>query len=80
MPALKLQIIVRAGVLIGTPIFEKSWEWTSEQQERLTSEDPEIAQPAREEWILMHGESREVEASLEDPSKFNWVQREWIWM
>jgi hypothetical protein len=74
----KLLIEVQAGVIPGTPEpeFTKRWGWTSVEQENLVKGDP----AAKAQYIRIAGESREYAASLEDPQRFNWVRRDWLWL
>lgn len=78
MAALKLSIQVFAGVIPGQPEeeFTRSWFWTGEQQDALVAGDKE----AEAEYIRIAGESREYAATLENPKRFNWVKREWLWL
>lgn len=71
MIAAKLIIEVVAGVLPGQPEaeFTRRWAITSEQWEN-----------DRDAVIRAYGESREYAATLENPSRVNWVRRDWIWL
>lgn len=77
MVSLKLSIEVVAGLVPGTPLpeYTRHWHWTSQDQELLAGGDAD----ALERWIRMAGESREYAATIEDPSKVNWVRRDWLW-
>jgi hypothetical protein len=90
-PGGKLVIEVVAGIVPGTPMpeYTRRWGWTSANQEALNSlkgieaptpEQRKIYEDARALWIRIHGESREYEASLENPARVNWVRRDWIWL
>lgn len=78
----KLIIEVVAGVLPGTPMKEhtRRWGWTSEDQAALADACHELHFAAQEKYCRIAGESREYAASLEDPHRFNWVQRVWLWL
>jgi hypothetical protein len=78
MEAAKLIIEVVAGLIPGTPIAEhtRRWSWTSSNQAALEKGDKE----AEIKWILIAGESREYAATLENPQRFNWVRRDWLWL
>lgn len=89
--AAKLIVSVTAGVLPGQPMneFSQRWTFTSEQwavmNDKTELEKPVLQrsaewQQARSDWIRVHGESREYQASLENPARLNWVNREWIWL
>lgn len=71
MMAVKLIIEVVAGVLPGQPEpeFTRKWAITSEQWEK-----------DRDAVIRAYGESREYAAQLENPSRVNWVRRDWVWL
>ena len=74
----RLIIEVTAGVIPGKPMdeFTRRWGWSEVDQEMLKHGD----KSAKELWIRIHGESREYEASLENPGMVNWVRREWLWL
>ena len=74
----KLIIEVMAGLVPGDPMpeYTRRWGWTGEEQAQLVAGDAK----AREKWILIHGESREYAATLEDPRAVNWVRRDWVWL
>jgi len=78
MEGAQLIIEVTAGVIPGTPMpeFTKRWGWTSNNQQKLEEGDQE----AKTLYIRIHGESREYQASLENPNLVNWVRRDWIWL
>lgn len=71
---------VRAGIIPGEPTISKSWTWTSGQQDDLESKDHARHSVAHQQWITMAGESRELAAWLENPGRFNWVERTWTWL
>ena len=89
---LKLQIMVRAGLMPGQPAHEytRVWNWTGQEQDELSldlnEETDDLEERAvrkkvaRDRWILIHGESREYAATLENPALVNWVSREWVWL
>lgn len=74
----RLIIEVVAGIVPGTPRDEytRRWAWTDAQHDRLEAGDA----GANREWLQMCGESREYAASLENPSRVNWVRRDWLWL
>ncbi len=91
MEAARLIIEVRAGVLPGKPMPEhtRRWGFTSAQWEAM-NDRTELDKPVQERsdkwheartlWFRVHGESREYQASLENPGAFNWVERTWLWL
>ncbi len=83
MNSLVCQVVVTAGVIPGVAIQEylKSWYWSSSDQEKMMqTEDAALQNEYRMKWIAMQGESREYAAALEDPSRVNWIRRDWMWM
>jgi len=76
--ALKLSIVVQAGLIVGSPDpqYTRRWEWTSTDQLLLEEGNRDAA----DRWIRVAGESREYAATIETPRLVNWVRREWIWL
>lgn len=89
--AAKLIIEVRAGVIPRTamPEYTRRWAITSREYETM-NDRAELGKPldqrsaawheARDQWLRAHGESREYQATLENPSQFNWCERTWLWL
>lgn len=75
--SVRIGIEVHAGLLPGTPEAEFSRQWfiTSDVWQRMKDGDGD----ARNEVIRIAGESREYAATLENPGRFNWVRRDWVY-
>lgn len=91
LQAAKLIIEVRAGVIPGTPIPEFTRRWGITSVDYATMNDKAELRKERcarsrqwheasDKWIRVHGDSREYQASLENPAMFNWVERTWLWV
>jgi len=82
MPVTKLIIEVMAGIIPGQPMDEHTqrWTWTSDDEAQLRKGNHEQMKWANLRYVFMAGQSREYAASLENPQRFNWVRRDWIWL
>lgn len=73
--ALKATIIVTAGVIVGEPIPEATRSW------QFTNIDIEEAQKGKQYAYLDGlGAAYNYAATLQNPSRYNWVRLEWIWL
>lgn len=81
MAVIKLTITVTAGIQANKPIASatREWIWTEAQAQAMKSKDERVSDPAKVEWLRVSGESREYAASLEDPARFSWVRRDWVY-
>lgn len=74
--ALKVQIVVEAGVIPGQPQAEltRTWHLTNDVIEACE------ADPADYRYMDICGAAMNYAANLQNPNRCNWVSTNWMWL